>query len=70
MKTTGTHESANTEPTRAQLRSRYNDLERMRHALECSDDSLFINANGNYPMYVAWGEEMKEISDKLNPRRS
>lgn len=47
------------------LLQRKKDLERFMLGLECSDDRLFTNANGNLPTYNSWKQELREIEKVL-----
>lgn len=45
---------------------RIKELERNIFRLECSDDMLFSNANGNFPLWEAMKKELRELQgDKL-----
>lgn len=48
------------------LLQRKTELERNMLTLECSDDRLFSNGNGNYPSYQAMAKELREIDVLLN----
>lgn len=48
-----------------ELNARYDELSNKRRNLELSDDSLFVNANGNLPWYNDMGSEMMKISNRL-----
>ena len=49
----------------SQIRERIERLEELRYGLECSDDFLFSNRNGNLPMYNQWGEELRQLRNQL-----
>lgn len=41
-------------------------LEREVYALECSDNFLFTNGNGNYQRYKDMKNKIKELKEELN----
>lgn len=51
--------------TRQQIQNRIEELDMLMFGLECSDDALFINANGNLPLYRSWEEEAKRLRGLL-----
>lgn len=48
-----------------QIKERIARLEELRYGLECGDDFLFSNRNGNLPLYKQWGEEIKMLQQQL-----
>jgi len=48
------------------LKQRYEELEREIYILECSDNYLFSNINGNLPRYREMQAERSEISKQLH----
>jgi hypothetical protein len=48
-----------------QIKERIARLEKLRFGLECSDDRLFLNYNGNLSMYNQWGYELELLKKQL-----
>ncbi len=47
------------------IKERIERLKRLQYELECRDDRLFTNLNGNLPRYKQWGEEINLLQNQL-----
>ena len=55
--------------THRRLSKRAGELRTYMYSLECGDNYLFSNRNGNLDMYQAWGRELKGIDKQLDKGR-
>jgi hypothetical protein len=55
-----------TSQSREELIRRQAEIRDRIFSLECSDDRLFSNANGNYPLWKSLNAEAAEISKQLS----
>lgn len=47
------------------LRAKAQQLRDQMFGLECGDDFLFTNANGNLPTYRAWERELRDTERQI-----
>lgn len=43
------------------IQTRITELQYQMYGLQCSDDLLFTNANGNLPLYESWQQESRAL---------
>ena len=51
--------------TQEKLQERIQELQRNMYSMECSDDSLYSNRNGNLPTYQSWQKELSTLRKRL-----